>query len=121
MAIQALVSTEQLSTVIRKMPESFTVPHFRQAFGEAFPQLWQGPVRRYGLYSSGTRYSALTHLSHRLNSYSRHERPGLLEPRPMGWKPEESSYLGHGTAEERQHFGSPCIVAYWRKRSASDT
>jgi hypothetical protein len=118
MVTQPRVSTDQLERVIRMMPDSFTVLDFRQAFEETFPHLWQQLVQRYELYGSGTRYSALTYLSNRLSSYSRRKRPGLLEPTPKGWKPEESRHLRHSTAEERQHFGSPLIVVYWRRRSS---
>ena len=118
MVTQPRVSTEQLERVIRMMPQSFTVLDFRQTFEEAFPHFWQQLVQRYGLYGSGTRYSALTYLSNRLSSYSRRKTPGLLEPTPKGWKPEEGRYLRHSTTEERQHFGSPWIVVYWRRQSS---
>ncbi len=102
------------------MPQFFTVLDFRRAFEEAFPQIWQRLVQRYGLYGSGTRYSALTYLSNRLGSYSRRKAPGLLEPTPKGWKPEEGRYLRHSTADERRRFGSPWIVVYWRRQSNAD-
>lgn len=110
-----LVTVEQLEEVIVQMPEAFTILGFREVFQERFPALWQRLVERYGLYGSGTRYSALTYLSNRLSSYSRRKTPGLLEPTPVGWKPEESRYLRRSTREERKHFGSPWIVVYRRR------
>jgi len=109
------VSVEQLEAIIRQMPDAFTVLDFVAAFREQFPDLWEQLVDRYGLYGSGTRYSALTYLSNRLSSYSRRKTPGLLEPTPVGWKPEEGRYLRRTTREERQHFGSPWIAVYRRR------
>ncbi|MFQ6099758.1 MAG: hypothetical protein ACE5OS_00780 [Anaerolineae bacterium] len=116
-----LVSSEQLEIIIRQMPHGFTILDFADAFEEQFPHLWRRLVERYGLYGSGTRYSALTYLSNRLSAYSRRKRPGLLEPTPVGWKPEEGRYLRRTTAQERQHFGSPWIVIYRRRRTKEDT
>jgi len=101
------VSVEQLETIICQMPESFTILDFVEAFREQFPDLWQQLVARYGLYGSGTRYSVLTYLSNRLSAYSKRKTPGLLEPMPVGWKPEEGRYLRRTTPEERKRFGSP--------------
>jgi hypothetical protein len=111
------VSVEQVKVVIRRMPDAFTILDFAEAFREQFPNLWQQLVERYGLYGSGTRYSALTYLSNRLSSYSKRKAPGLLEPMPVGWKPEEGRYLRRTTSEERQHFGSPWIAVYRRLRT----
>jgi hypothetical protein len=63
------VSTEHLEVVIRRMPEAFTILDFADSFREQFPELWQRLVGRYGLYGSGTCYSALTYLSNRLSAY----------------------------------------------------
>ena len=115
-----LVSTEQLEAVIRRMPEAFTILDFAEVFQEEFPDLWRGLVERYGLYGSGTRYSALTYLSNRLSAYSRRKTPGLLEPTPMGWKPEEGRHLRRTTREERKRFGSPWIVVYRRREKEAE-
>ena len=114
------VSVEQVETVIRQMPDAFTILDFADAFAEQFPDLWQQLVDRYGLYGSGTRYSALTYLSNRLSAYSKRKTPGLLEPMPVGWKPEESRYRRRTTAEERQRFGSSWIAVY-RRRGQGET
>jgi hypothetical protein len=106
------VSTEEVETVIRQMPHAFTILDFVEVFRELLPDLWQQLVDRYGLYGSGTRYSALTYLSNRLSSYSKRKTPGLLEPMPIGWKPEVGRYQRRTTPEERQHFGSPWIAVY---------
>jgi hypothetical protein len=107
-----IVPTEQLETIIRQMPPAFTILDFAATFQEEFPDAWDGLVERYGLYGSGTRYSALTYLSNRLSSYARRKAPGLLEPTPKGWKPEEGRYLRRTTEEERERFGSRWIVVY---------
>ena len=60
------VSVEQPEAGIRRMPDAFTILDFADAFTERFPEVWQALVERYGLYGSGTRYSALTYLSNRL-------------------------------------------------------
>jgi hypothetical protein len=109
------VSTEQIEAVIHQMPESFTILDFVDAFQEQFPSLWEQLVQRYGLYGSGTRYSALTYLSNRLSAYSRRKTRGLLEPTPVGWKPEESGFLRRTRREERARFGSPWIVVFQRR------
>jgi hypothetical protein len=114
---QARVSVEEVEAVISQMPEAFTILDFADAFAEQFPELWKQLVDRYGLYGSGTRYSALTYLSNRLSSYSRRKTPGLLEPMPVGWAPEEGRYLRRTTSEERQHFGSSWIAVYRRRRT----
>jgi hypothetical protein len=113
-----LVSVEEVEAVIPEMPEAFTILDFVDVFAERFPERWKELVDRYGLYGSGTRYSALTYLSNRLSSYSRRKRPGLVDPMPVGWKPEEGRYLRRTTAEERQRFGSRWIAVY-RRRSAA--
>ncbi len=110
------VSVEQVEAVVRQMPEAFTILDFVEVFRQQFPELWQQLVERYGLYGSGTRYSALTYLSNRLSAYSKRKVPGLLEPMPVGWKPEEGRYLRRATPEERKHFGSPWIAVYRRRR-----
>lgn len=115
-----LVSTEQIETIIRKMPTAFTILDFVDAFQKHFSSLWRQLVKRYGLYGSGTRYSALTYLSNRLSAYSRRKAPGLLEPTPVGWKPQESRFLRRTRPEERERFGSPWIVVF-RGRTARDT
>jgi len=115
-----LVSTEQLEAVIRQMPEAFTILDFVEVFQKEFPDLWRGLVERYGLYGSGTRYSALTYLSNRLSAYSRRKTPGLLEPTPVGWKPEEGRYLRRTTREERKRFGSHWIVVYRRREEEAE-
>lgn len=74
------VSVEQLEAIIRYMPDAFTILDFVDTFLELFPDLWQQLVDRYGLYGSGTRYSALTYLSNRLSSYSKRKTPGLYNP-----------------------------------------
>jgi hypothetical protein len=117
---QPRVSVEELEAVICQMPEAFTILDFADAFAERFPARWQQLVERYGLYGSGTRYSALTYLSNRLSSYSKRKTPGLLEPMPVGWKPDEGRYLRRTTPEERQRFGSPWIAVYHRRESATE-
>lgn len=110
-----LVSNDEIETVIRQMPAAFTILDFVDAFQEQFPALWEQLVQRYGLYGSGTRYSALTYLSNRLSAYSRRKTPGLLEPTPLGWKPEESRFLRRTSREERERFGSQWIVVFQRR------
>jgi hypothetical protein len=112
------VSIDQLESVIRAMPEAFTILDYTAAFARAFPETWDELVERYGLYGSGTRYSALTYLSNRLSTYSRRKTPGLLEPTPTGWKPEEGRYLRRSTAEEREHFGSYWITIFRRREGS---
>jgi len=112
------VSVEQLEAIIRQMPDAFTILDFVETFQERLPELWQQLVDRYGLYGSGTRYSALTYLSNRLSSYSKRKTPGLLQPMPVGWKPEEGRYLRRTTSDERQHFGSPWIAVFHRWEAA---
>ena len=109
------VSIEELEAAIRTMPDGFTILDFTDAFAQQFPKTWVRLVERYGLYGSGTRYSALTYLSNRLSTYSRRKTPGLLEPMPVGWKPEEGRYLRRSTAEERQRFGSYWITIFRRR------
>ena len=109
------VSVEQLEELILRMPPAFTILDFARVFQEQFPALWQQLVERYGLYGSGTCYSALSYLSNRLSACSRRKIPGLLEPTPVGWKPAEGRYLRRSTREERQRFGSAWIVIYRRK------
>lgn len=111
------VSVEQLERVIGHMPQAFTILDFADAFREQFPEIWGRLVERYGLYGSGTRYSALTYLSNRLSSYSKRKAPGLLEPMPIGWKPEEGRYLRRTRPEERGRFGSPWIAIYRRQNA----
>ena len=113
------VSVEEVEAVIPQMPKAFTILDFADAFAEQFPELWQQLVERYGLYGSGTRYSALTYLSNRLSAYSKRKTPGLLEPMPVGWKPGEGRYLRRTTPEERQRFGSPWIAVYRRRRAVT--
>ena len=117
----SLVSTEQLEAVISQMPDAFTILDFTDVFQEHFSDIWRGLVERYGLYGSGTRDSVLTYLSNRLRAYSRRKRPGLLEPTPVGWKPEEGRYLRRVTPQERRRFGSPWIVVYRRRQTEGDT
>ena len=112
------VSVEQVEAVIRQMPDAFTILDFADAFREQFPNLWQQLVERYDLYGSGTRYSALTYLSNRLSAYSKRKAPSLLEPMPVGWKPEEGRYLRCTTPEERQRFGSSWIAVFHRREAA---
>jgi hypothetical protein len=102
------------------MPEAFTILEFSDTFQDQFPGLWETLVERYGLYGSGTRYSALTYLSNRLSAYSRRKKPGLLEPTPTGWKPEEGRYLRRTSREERERFGSPWIVIYHKRQRGED-
>jgi hypothetical protein len=115
MMSKPIVPTEQLETVIRQMPDAFTILDFVDAFQEQYPAVRDRLVERYGLYGSGTRYSALTYLSNRISAYARRKASALLEPTPTGWKPEASRYLRRTTSEERECFGSPWIVTY-RKR-----
>lgn len=110
------VPLDELEAVIRQMPDAFTILDFAEAFARQFPESWQALVDRYGLYGSGTRYSALTYLSNRLSAYSRRKTPGLLEPMPVGWKPQESRHLRRTTRRERQGFGSPWIAVYRRRK-----
>ncbi len=112
-----IVPTEQLEKVIHQMPAAFTILDFAAAFEEQFPDSWDTLVDRYGLYGSGTRYSALTYLSNRLSSYARRKAPALLEPTPKGWRPEEGRCLRRTTAEERERFGSRWIVVYHKRES----
>jgi hypothetical protein len=114
------VSVEQVEAVIRQMPDAFAILDFADAFREQFPDLWQQLVDRYGLYGSGTRYSALTYLSNWLSAYSKRKALGLLEPMPVGWKPEEGRYLRRTTPEERQRFGSPWIAVFHRREATTD-
>ena len=109
-----LVPDAQLEAVIREMPATFTVLDYVEAFRRLRPGLWQELEDRYGLYGSGTRYSALTYLSNRLSTYSRRKKANLLEPTPRGWKPEESPSRRRTTPEERRRFGSPWIVIFHR-------
>jgi len=108
------VDDQQLTAIIREMPGAFTIIEYADAFKRHFPTKWRELVKTYGLYGSGTRYSALTYLSNRLSSYSRRREPGLLEPTPVGWKPQESRFLRRTTAEERERFGSHWIVIFRR-------
>jgi hypothetical protein len=114
-----LVSTEQMEAVIRKMPAAFTILDFADEFRKFHALLWRQLVKRYGLYGSGTRHSALTYLSNRLSAYSRRRAPGLLEPTPTGWKPAESRFLRRARPDERKRFGSPWIVVFRRQGEGS--
>ena len=42
------VSVKQPETVIRQMPEAFTILNFTDAFQEHFHEIWQALVERYG-------------------------------------------------------------------------
>lgn len=110
-----LVPDDELEAVVATMPGGFTVLDFADRFAEAYPTRWDELKERYGLYGSGTRYSALTYLGNRLSSYSRRRQPGLLEPTPQGWKAEESRFLRRSLPAERERFGSPWIVVYRRR------
>ncbi len=112
--MDSLVPDAQLEQVIRGMSPAFTVLDYADRFRDLFPETWEALMARYGLYGSGTRYSALTYLSNRLSSYSRRKQPNLLEPTPVGWNPQESRYLRRTTPEERQRFGSYWIVVFRR-------
>jgi hypothetical protein len=114
-----LVSTEQMEAIIRKMPAAFTILDFANEFRRCRLAIWRRLVKRYGLYGSGTRYSALTYLSNRLSAYSRRKAPGLLEPTPTGWKPAESRFLRRTRPDERKKFGSPWIVVFRRQGEGS--
>lgn len=116
-----IVPTEELETVIRQMPDAFTVLDFVDAFQREVPDVWEGLVERYGLYGSGTRYSALTYLSNRISAYARRRAPGLLEPTPKGWEPEEGRCLRRTTERERERFGSRWIVVYRRRQAGGET
>ncbi len=109
-----LVSDEPLERVIREMPEAFTILDYAATFKRLYPRAWARLRDRYGLYGSGTRYSVFTYLSNRLSTYSRRKEENLLEPTPVGWKPEESRFLRRTTPEEREHFGSRWIVVFRR-------
>jgi len=111
------VLDQELEDAIRKMPDAFTILDFVKAFKRTFPARWRELAQTYGLFGSGTRYSALTYLSNRLSSYSRRKEPGLLEPTPVGWKPRESRFLRKVTPEERKHFGSQWIVVFRRRKT----
>jgi hypothetical protein len=111
-----LISTEQIETVIRGMPEGFTTLDFVGVFKKQFPVLWRQLAKRYGLHGSGTRYSVLTYLSNRLSVYSRRKSPGLLEPTPTGWNPQAGRFLRRTTSTERKRFGSPWIVVFRRRK-----
>ncbi|WP_456413573.1 hypothetical protein [Oceanithermus profundus] len=110
-----LLPDEDLEAVVRLMPEAFTVLEFADRLAKVRPERWAELVERYGLYGSGTRYSALTYLGNRLGAYSRRKGRPLLLPTPRGWKPEESPFLRRATPEERKRFGSPWIVVYRRR------
>jgi hypothetical protein len=116
-----IVPTEQLEKIIRQMPDAFTILDFVDVFRQESPDVWEGLVERYGLYGSGTRYSALTYLSNRISAYARRKTPGLLEPTPKGWEPEEGRYLRRTTKEERDRFGSRWIVIYRRRQGGGKT
>ncbi len=115
-----IVSNDELEAVIRQMAPGFTILDFVPAFERTFPHLWNALVHRYGLYGSGTRYSALTYLSNRLSSYSRRKVAGLLEPTPVGWEPKETRYRRRSTKEERKRFGSPWIVIFRRAERGAE-
>jgi hypothetical protein len=121
MMSKPIVPTEQLEEVIRQMPDAFTILDLVDAFQEEYPDVWDGLVERYGLYGSGTRYSALTYLSNRISAYARRKAPALLEPTPKGWEPREGRYLRRSTKEERKRFGSPWIVIFRRRRTGGET
>lgn len=109
-----VVADDVLEATVRAMPEAFTVLDFASALERLHPEVWEGLVDRYGLYGSGTRYSALTYLSNRLSTYARRKEPNLLEPAPAGWRPREGRHLRRATPEERARFGSPWIVIFRR-------
>ncbi len=109
-----MVPDDLLEAVIHEMPKAFTILDFVAALERLHPDAWRRLVDRYGLYGSGTRYSALTYLSNRLSTYARRQEPNLLEPTPTGWRPREGRYLRRTTREERQRFGSPWIVIFRR-------
>lgn len=111
-----LVPDDELEAVIASMPAGFTVLDFADRFAAEYPARWDELTERYGLYGSGTRYWALTYLGNRLSGCSRRKEPGLLEPTPRGWKPEESRFLRRATRSERERFGSPWMVVYRRRR-----
>jgi len=111
------ISDEELKKVVEKMPSSFTILDYVDLMQKMFPELWKALVKKYGLYGDGskTRYSALTYLSNRLSSYSRRKKPGLLEPMPVGWKPQEGRYLRRTKPKDRRQFGSPWIVVFQKR------
>jgi hypothetical protein len=104
MMSKPIVPAEQLEAVIRQMPDVFTILDFVDAFQEAYPDIWDMLVERYGLYGSGTRYSALTYLSNRISAYARRKAAALLEPTPKGWKPE-----GRALSAPHHAGGTPAL------------
>ena len=103
------VSVEQVEAVVRQMPGAFTILDFVEAFREQFPDHWQQLVKRYGLYGSGTRYSALTYLSNRLSAYSR-QVPGPVGANARGLEARggalPATHYPRGTAALCRHLSA---------------
>ncbi len=107
-----IFTADFLAQFVERLGPIFTVLDVVEAMKHDFPEEWDFLVHKYGLFGSGTKYSAQTYLSNRLSVYSRSPHQQVLLPTPTGWNPVESRFLRRTTPQEREHFGSSWIVIF---------
>jgi hypothetical protein len=76
-----------------------------QVFREIYPEDWKLLVDKFGLFGSKRRYTVSTHLSNRLDVYSR-KTCSLLVPLTR-YKESKFKDYRKTTVEEMSVFGSP--------------
>lgn len=115
MARKTLLEEKKIEeTIIRITQRSFTVLDFIKVFKELYPADWARLVERFGQSGEKRRYTVNTYLSNRLDLYSR--KPySLLLPFTRYSEGRFEDYR-RPTEAEREHFGSPWIAVFRKKR-----
>jgi len=114
MAAKTLLEEDKIADTIRKIPGySFTILDFVQVFKQVHPEDWKRLVERFGEFGEKCRYTVSTHLSNRLDLYSR--KPGsLLRPLTRYCEDKFRDYR-RTTKEERRVFGSPWNAVFKKR------
>ena len=119
MAKKTLLEEEKIEETIIRIPQhAFTVLDFIQVFQDLYPADWARLVERFGQFGERRRYTVTTYLSNRIDLYSRKPH-SLLLPFTRYSEGKFKDYR-RATEAEGEHFGSPWIAVFKKKRKEDD-
>ena len=111
-----LLEEVKIESVIKRIGhDSFTVLDFAAVLKRLHPEDWRRLVKRFGEFGEKRRYTVTTYLANRLDLYS--QKPcSLLRPLTH-YSEGKFKDRRKATEEEREHFGSPWIAIFTKRRS----
>jgi hypothetical protein len=113
--MEAFLEEEKIEEIIKRITQSsFTILDFIEVLKRVYPEDWKRLAKRFGQFGEKRRYTVTTYLSNRLDLYSR--KPSSLLLPFIRYREGKFKDYRKTTKEEKNHFGSPWIAVFKKKK-----